>query len=160
MVNSDSNFIPKQNGEIRVRGLELEANLQPIDRLNVVAAWTWTPEANVIRNPANPSTVGKQATPVPLHQISLWSDYQWLSGIKAGLGVRYVGSTNGVDESAPKALSAYTMVDAMLGYTTGQWELALNARNLTDKEYISTCDASQCYYGDKRSVIGSLTYKF
>ncbi|MDI1363233.1 TonB-dependent siderophore receptor [Methylotenera sp.] len=160
VVNSDSNFIPKQNGEIRVRGLELEANLQPIDRLNVVAAWTWTPEANVIRNPANPSSVGKQANPVPLHQISLWTDYQWLSGIKAGLGLRYVGSTKGVDESAPKALSAYTLVDAMLGYTTGQWELALNARNLTDKEFISNCDASQCYYGDMRSVIGSLTYKF
>lgn len=160
VVNSDSSFVPRQNGEIRVRGLELEASLQPIDRMNMVAAWTWTPEANVTRNPANPNTVGKQATPVPRHQLSLWTDYKWPVGIKAGLGLRYVGSTEGIDESPPKALSAYTLVDAMLGYSTGQWDFALNARNLTDKEYMSTCDTSQCYYGDPRSVIGTLTYKF
>lgn len=159
MVTYDSTYTPKQTGEIRVRGLEVEALLQPIDRLNVVAAWSWTPEANVTQS-ANPSAIGKQASPVARHQVSLWTDYRWPFGIKAGAGLRHVGSTHGQDEAAPAAIPAYTLFDAMVGYEYGRWGIALNVRNIADKQYIAQCDSGQCYYGDSRKILGTLTYRW
>lgn len=38
--------------------------------------------------------------------------------------------------------------------------VAVNANNVFDKEYISTCDGFYCYYGDRRNVVASLDYKF
>lgn len=158
-VSYDSNYVPKQTGEIRVRGLEVEALVQPIENLNVVAAWSWTPEANVTKS-ANPDAIGKQANPVARHQVSLWADYRWPFGIKTGAGLRHIGSTRGQDEAAPAAIPAYILFDAMIGYDYGRWGIALNVRNIADKQYISQCDTSQCYYGDSRKVIGSLTYRW
>ena len=52
------------------------------------------------------------------------------------------------------------MIDALIGYQTGPWELAVNARNLTNKEYLSNCNDSECYYGETRSVIGTVNYRW
>lgn len=38
--------------------------------------------------------------------------------------------------------------------------VAVTATNLLNKDYLSTCDAYYCYYGDERSVVASTTYKF
>mgnify|MGYP006216517667 CR=1 FL=1 len=35
-----------------------------------------------------------------------------------------------------------------------------DAKNIFNKDYLSTCDGFYCYYGDQRSVVASATYKF
>ncbi|HBO12974.1 MAG TPA: TonB-dependent siderophore receptor, partial [Halieaceae bacterium] len=55
----------------------------------------------------------------------------------------------------------YTLGDLMLGYTLGAWDLALNVRNVTDKEYMATCLArGDCFLGEARTVVGRFTYRF
>lgn len=160
MVTYDSStYLPKQYGEILVRGLEFEANFQPINRLNVATSWTYTPKADVTKS-ANPDEIGKQANEVSRHQASLWSDYRWSFGLKAGLGLRYVGSNRGTSEATPVKVPAYTLVDAMLGYVLGKWELALNVRNLTDKEYLAHCGYNVCNYGDARNTKLTASYRW
>ena len=63
-------------------------------------------------------------------------------------------------QEAPAKIPDYTLIDALIGYQTGPWELAVNARNLTNKEYLSNCNDAECYYGETRSVIGTVNYRW
>ncbi|MFO6371718.1 hypothetical protein ACLBYN_04535, partial [Pseudomonas aeruginosa] len=38
--------------------------------------------------------------------------------------------------------------------------VAVNANNLFNKDYLASCDGYYCYYGDQRSVVGSVSYKW
>lgn len=160
VITFGQNFTPMQTGEVRVRGLELEASFQPVQRMNVVAAYTWTPDADVTAS-SNPDQIGKQLVGTPRNQVSLWGDYRIGNGLKVGLGVRFVGSTHGANESAPAKIPSYTLFDAMLGYDFERWSLALNARNLTDRIYVGrNCDAYSCGYGQRRSLVATATYRW
>lgn len=152
-------FTPKQTGEVTVQGLELEAVVTPMSGLNLTAAYAYTPKADVTKS-ANPAEIGKQASSVSKHRLSLWGDYRFNTGIKVGLGARYVGPTNGINESAVIEVPGYTLIDAMIGYDIGRWSLALNASNLTDKDYITNCGYGNCYYGTQRRAMMTATYRW
>jgi iron complex outermembrane receptor protein len=158
-ITYDSNFVAKQTGEVAVRGLELEAQVAPVRGMNMSVAYTWTPKADVTAS-ANASEVGKQLKAVSRNQMSLWTDYRFSNGLKLGMGVRYVGPNRGDEEAAPAKVPAYTLVDALVGYDISRWELALNLRNLTNKTYMASCDASRCWFGDQRKVTATATYRW
>ena len=47
----------------------------------------------------------------------------------------------------------------MLGFDHGNWRYALNASNLFDKEYVSTCLVrGDCWLGQRRQALASATY--
>lgn len=150
---------PRQTGEITVKGLEVEALVQPMRGMNLVAGYSYTPKADVTRS-SNPGDVGKQSMPVSRNQLSVWTDYKFDSGFKIGVGVRYVGANNGVLELSPVPVPSYTLADAMLGYDIERWSLALNVRNLSNKTYIGLCDPGHCYYGEPRKVTATATYRW
>jgi len=153
-------YVPEQVGEVRVKGLELEATVQPMRNLNVVAAYSWTPSAKVTQS-NNPDQVGKQLQAVSEHQLALWSDYRFPGGVKIGLGIRHVSSNHGYGEGAPTKVAGYTLFDTLLGYDFGRWKLALNVHNLADKVYLgNNCDTTSCGYGERRRILGSVTYRW
>ena len=64
------------------------------------------------------------------------------------------------DGAAPETPSV-TLLDLLFAYDTGNWRYALNVNNATDKEYVSTClSRGDCWFGARRSVIASATYRF
>jgi len=158
-VSYSTTYTPKQTGEILVRGLELEALLQPINGSNIVLAYTLTPKADVTES-ENPAEVGKQAMPVSRHRLSLWGDYRFATGFKVGAGARYVGSNRGYGESTPVKVPSYTIYDLLLGYELDRWNLTMNVRNLANKNYIANCDTSGCYYGEPRTIMATLGYRW
>ncbi|MFJ4250138.1 TonB-dependent siderophore receptor [Pseudomonas sp. NPDC089741] len=168
-VNSIVNnvTITSQTGEVKVKGLELEAVSDVTDNLKVIAAYTLA-KSEVQKGVDK----GNRLQLMPNQQASLWTDYTWhtglLDGFGIGGGVRYTGNTYGDKGNTwlGKA-DAYTVFDAAVHYDLGRLDnslkgasLALNATNLFDKDYISTCDGFYCYYGDQRSVVASATYKW
>lgn len=156
----DDNFLPRQTGEVTVRGVEFEALVEPVRNLNLTAAYSWTPKADVTAS-SDPLKIGKQNVAIPRHSLSLWADYHFGEGIKAGIGARYVGSTHGYNEEAPAKVPSYTLFDAMLGYELGPWTFALNARNLTDKIYVArSCQPTVCNYGERRQIVGTVAYRW
>lgn len=158
-ITYDSSFMPKQTGEVRVRGLELEATLRAGARTNVTVSYTYTPTADVTAS-VNASEVGKQLTAVPRHRGALWADHR-MGGVKAGLGARYTGSNLGDGEMAPAKVPAYTVLDALVAYEMDRWSLALNVRNLADKTYLANCDAyGSCYYGEPRRITATARYRW
>ncbi|WP_323159825.1 TonB-dependent siderophore receptor [Pseudomonas fluorescens] len=159
--------ITSQTGEVKVKGLELEATSDVTDNLKVIAAYTLA--KSEVQNGVDK---GNRLQLMPNQQASLWTDYTWHSGVLDGFGIgagaRYTGNTYGDKANTwlGKA-DAYTVFDASVHYDLGRLDnslkgasLAVNATNLLDKDYISTCDSFYCYYGDQRSVIASATYKW
>ncbi|WP_454870621.1 TonB-dependent siderophore receptor [Pseudomonas lini] len=166
-TNSDNVSITSQTGEVKVKGLELEAVSDVTDNLKVIAAYTLA-KSEVQKGDFK----GNRLQLMPNQQASLWADYTWHNGVLDGFGIgagaRYTGNTYGDQGNTwlGKA-DAYTVFDAAVHYDLGRLDnslkgasLALNATNLFDKDYISTCDGFYCYYGDQRSVVASATYKW
>jgi iron complex outermembrane receptor protein len=152
-------FLPRQTGEILVRGLELEAAFQPVKNLNVIAAYTYTPKA-IVTASSTPSEIGKQMQAVSRNQLSVWADYRFAMGLRVGMGARYMGSNRGYQESAAAPLPSYTVVDALVAYDLQRWSLALNLRNLGNKAYLSNCSAGSCRYGELRQAVATATYRW
>ncbi|KEQ52184.1 TonB-dependent siderophore receptor [Sphingobium chlorophenolicum] len=154
-----------QTGEVRSRGLELEAKGELLPGLKAVAAYTYTDTKVTKSN--NPAQLGTRFLGVPRHMASLWADYDFrdvgLAGFNVGGGVRYVAERPG-DLTGGLPAPAYTLFDAVASYSTGPWRLAVNVRNLTDKVYIPnncrTTFAGGCDYGAPRSIIATLGYSW
>ncbi|MCV3205714.1 TonB-dependent siderophore receptor [Mesorhizobium sp. YC-39] len=150
-----------QTGEVRHRGLEIEANADLASGLSMTAAYTYL-DAEITRD--DPLVIGNRPSLVPEHQASLWANYEvghgMLEGLSAGAGVRYIGASFG-DNANTVNVPSYTLVDAALRYKKNGWQAALNVSNLFDKTYYSTCyPGSGCIYGEGRVIKGSLSMKF
>ena len=111
------------------------------------------------------TTKGNRPGLVPAHTANPWMKYRFdrdskLAGLGLGGGVRYIGNLYG--EDANQYLSpSVTLFDASVSYDLGQYRLSVNASNLFDKEYVSSCTGTYyCYWGNGRTVIGNLAYRW
>ncbi|MFQ3786994.1 TonB-dependent siderophore receptor [Halomonas sp. A29] len=150
LVTSPAGF-QVQEGERRSRGFELEGSGYLTDHLRLTAAYTYT-DARLEDD--------SRAALIPRHQASTWFDYVFsegeLGGLQLGAGIRHVGSSVDGGLKVPD----YSVVDAMVRYDLDDhWRVQLNVNNVADETYVASCDY-WCYYGESRSVIGSLTYRW
>ena len=75
-----------------------------------------------------------------------------------GAGARYVGSTYG-DSANTVKIGSHIVFDAMAAYkVTDNVTLQVNATNLLDEEYVSTSYYGTDFYGDGRTILGTLKY--
>ncbi|EJK88309.1 TonB-dependent siderophore receptor [Rhizobium sp. AP16] len=158
-----------QQGEIHSRGLEFEARGNLTDNLELIGAISLL-DTEVSRS-TDTSIIGNQPQAVPRYYGSLWAnyalDYPALEGLTIGGGVRFVGSSYADDANKVKA-EGYTLLDAALKYDFGVknqklkgLEATLNVTNLLNKEYYSSCSSNYyCQYGNGRTVLAGLRYKW
>jgi len=150
-----------QKAEVTAKGIELELTHAFANRLDVLAAYSYT-DAKYTGD-ARAEEKGNQVETIPKNLASLWAIKRFAigdsDGFRSGLGVRYVGSTH--DSFGVLKTPDVTLVDAMLGYDSGSWRYAVNASNLFDKEYVSTClSRGDCWLGARRTAIASATYSW
>lgn len=147
-------------GEIRSRGLELEAVASVLDGLDIVGSLTYQ---DVEITQSNDGDQGNRPSGTPKYLAALWADYTQptgpLQGLGAGAGVRYVGSSYGDNAHEARENDAYALVDAALHYEWNSLRLGINATNLFDKDYIITQDG-YTYRGEGRTVMASLRYRW
>lgn len=149
-----------QGGERHSRGFEFEGVGYLTDNLQVTAAYTYTDVTVDVSDTQKDLRAGL----IPRHQASLWLDYGFtqgaLSGLDLGAGARYVGTSVDSPQYSDTSVPSYTLYDAMASYRIdANWTAQVNVTNLTDEDYVSGCDY-WCYYGESRSVIGSLKYRW
>ncbi|MBS6058624.1 MAG: ferrichrome porin FhuA [Mixta calida] len=161
--NNALNQVPA--GEVRSRGVELEAKAAVTPSVNVTASYTYT-DAEYTKD-----TTMKGNTPaqVPKHMASLWGDYTFnsgpLSGLTLGTGGRLIGSSYGDPANSFKVGSAAVM-DAVVKYDLGRFgmygsSIALNVNNLLDREYVASCfETYGCFWGAERQVVATATFRF
>ncbi|MCY1425145.1 Ferrichrome outer membrane transporter/phage receptor [compost metagenome] len=177
IVLTGSDFISRPMGEAEVKGFELEAVGDVTENLKVTAAYTYA--NSKMTKVAQEADKNRPLPLTPENQASLWADYTWhtglLDGFGIGFGARYVGETENiaigsmafVRDKSDGDTDSYTVYDAAVHYDLGRLDsslqglsVAVNANNVFDKEFISTCDGFYCYYGDRRNVVASVDYKW
>lgn len=152
--------VQEQAGERHSQGVEIEGVGYLTDNLKLTASYTYTDA----RYDVSDDQKDERAPLIPYHMASTWLDYSFdgaLSGLALGGGVRYVGESKPSPGSTiERDVPSYTLYDAMVRYDFDKhWTAQVNANNLTDEKYVSGCDY-YCYYGESRSVIGSLKYRW
>lgn len=165
MADPNGSFWSVEGGEIRSRGVEIEAKAALSASVNVVGSYTYT-DAEYTTD-----TTYKGNTPaqVPKHMASLWGDYTLydgaLSGLTLGTGVRYTGSSYG-DPANSFKVGSYTLVDALVRYDLARVgmagsNVALHVNNLFDREYVASCFSTYgCFWGAERQVVATATFRF
>jgi iron complex outermembrane recepter protein len=157
-----------QAGEVRSQGVELEAEAQPIDGLLMTLSYTFQ-DVEVTKD--NTGLEGQTPVWVPEQLLSLWADYGFydgpLDGLVAGIGTRYIGEAEYNAATNEGEVPDVTLVDIALRYDLGQasqslrgTELGLSVNNLTNERYYSCFDASNCWFGEERTVEASVSYTF
>lgn len=178
-VLSDSTSNPaltlrRQVGEVRSRGLELEAQASLAAGLDLTAFYSYT-DTRVTETP-NTWEKDSRLPRTPRDSAGLWLDYRLqgglLKGLGAGIGLRYVGESRYTGRNSARAFNPalpaivsvesedYTLVDASLHYDLDDVRLAVNASNLLDKTYDTTCTEVTCYYGNRRTLTFSASYSW
>ncbi|MGY1488150.1 TonB-dependent siderophore receptor [Methylobacillus pratensis] len=163
--------------DARIRGFELEGKAAVTDNFSLLGSYTYM-DSEITDSNSTAEIEGRAIPQVAKHMSSLWANYAfttgYLDGLSVGLGARYVGGTYGVASPASGAptdnrylhTDAYTTYDAAvrynlksLGYSGA--EFAINASNLTDRLYVTTCTTmGACYYGSGRVVNATLKYNW
>jgi len=157
-------FFSKQVGEIRVRGVELEGKAE-LGRFDLTAAYAFMKSEFTRSNDGNE---GLEKSNVPRHQASAWVDYRFegaATGLNFGAGVRRTGAYYG-DDFEQVRNDSVTLVDASARCELGEFlplargvNLGVNVRNLADEDYL-TCSFGNCSYGLRRTVEGTLSYRW
>jgi iron complex outermembrane receptor protein len=152
-------------GEVRSRGLELDASGQLSDRWSLIGSYAYT-DAEVTKDPA---LQGKRLQNVAKHTGSLSAVYDvgsLLGGddLRVGAGARYVGQREG-DAKNSFNLPGYTVADLFASYDTkieGQKvKFQVNVKNLFDRTYYTSAASSVFVsMGDARQVSVSSTLEF
>ena len=114
---------------------------------------------------SNDGDQGQRLESVPKHTASAWLSHRFAAegrgGWTVGGGVRYTGSQSSSSGTYAISTPASTIADAMLAYDAGDWRVAFNVVNLTDKVQITQCLArGDCFYGQARTYTLTSTYRF
>ncbi len=143
----------RQIGEVKSRGLELEATATIAETWDLRAAYAYNDTEQL-----GGTNTGQQMWNAPRHLASVWLDHDFGNGVRAGGGIRYVGERESVDNNI--TLDSYTLLDVGASYRRDNLEASLNITNLTDKTYLATCGWYGCHYGEGRTATAVVKYKW
>lgn len=159
---TDPTFVlqTSQTGEVRSKGFEVEAVANLMEGLKFVGAYT-AYDFETTRS-LDPTLVGKVLPNVPQHFGSAFLDYTvqdgWLKGFGLGGGVRYVG-TSFADPLNQFRVPQHVLGDIVVHYERAGWRAQVNMTNFLDETYVAGCSStSACFYGERRKILGSLSY--
>ncbi|MCP1854896.1 MULTISPECIES: TonB-dependent siderophore receptor [Bradyrhizobium] len=169
VLRTDPNNMAFQaaTGQVESKGVELEAKLALKQGFDLTAAYT---HLNVVITQGNPDTTGNELSGIPGNSFAAFGKYTFQSGVPVeglglGLGVRYIGTNFGNDQNTFQN-AATTLFDAVIDYDLGKLDrrflgatMRVNATNLFDTHY-QTCQSGYCYAGERRQVIGTLSYRW
>ncbi len=154
LVTSTTGSRQEQSGKQTSQGFEVEGVSYLTDQLQLIASYTYTDAEG---------DNGQRKSLIPRHQAAAWLDYDFqgtiVDGLKVGAGIRHVGESSG---GPTIEVPSYTVSDAMASYDINEsWTAQINVNNITDEEYVASCESDfWCYYGESRSIIGSVKYRW
>jgi len=152
-----------QTGEVRSRGLELEARADLTRNLSVIAQYTYL-DTRITRS--NDGDLGLPLMSAPKHSASVWGKYSFLVGEStrafAALGVRYLGKSRSAWDTDYAGITnpSITLVDIALGFDQGPWHFSFNINNLLNKQSLMDCKGNLCYRSAERTANLSALYRF
>lgn len=154
-----------QDGKVRSQGIEIEANANPIDGLNLRGGFSYN-DSEILESASNPAMIGNRFGEAgSKFNYNFWADYKFGQGTLKNFGIS--GGFNGASDfntmenypvSGEFILPAYTVFNTAVYYENSKIRASVNINNVTDETYYkgwSTVTPQQ-----PRAVYGALTYKF
>jgi iron complex outermembrane recepter protein len=151
-----------QLGKQRHQGVEVEVQAKPIAELNFSATYSKL-NARVVEG-YDPANNGKRPWNVPETTASLWASYDLpfaaLRGVSVNIGMTYQSDTTS-DEAETFLVPSYLLWDAAIHYKLSAWKFSINAENMANKHYLSSCYTTEgCTRGEARSVVATAAYQW
>ena len=145
-------------GKQRVQGFEIGVAGQVLPNLNVFGGYTYL-DSEFVDSP-DPDVEGNELLNVPRHSATLWVTYDFLEKWQIGGGPTYVSSRYNNAANASR-IPGHVLWDATLAYQlTKNFELRLNAINLTNDLYYTSISGGHTVPGNGRTFIFSTSFKF
>ncbi len=158
--------ISRLDGEQQSKGVELEAQWQPLPNWQIQSGWAYS-KATITQSTKNPASVGYDLANAPRNSGNFWNRYNIpvgpLKGLGFGAGVICVGQSWAGDPTTALyyPLKAWTRVDLSTYYTWKRFDLALNVQNAFDRRYISSSQsATTLNVGEQRKLTFSVGRRF
>ncbi|MFT3687447.1 TonB-dependent siderophore receptor [Paenirhodobacter sp.] len=148
---------PRAIGEVRVKGVEVEAKAELTEALSLVAGWTHM-KSEILENGLG-GNEGNRVPFVPKEQASLWALYQ-VPGqdITLGLGARYEGSYFYAEDNTKKN-AGFTTFDASFSYQVREdTALSVNVSNLFDKKAVANGGYGADWFNEGRTITATLRH--
>lgn len=150
-----------QVGEIRSRGVELEARGRLTGELQGVLGYTYLDTE--ITKSVDARKKGNNNAMAPRHQISLWLDWdaaRLLPGLTIGGGLRYQSESYATQFNG-RVTPSHTTADLAVRYENDDFALDLGVTNVFDKQYYGVCyDNLGCAYGEGRKASLTISRQF
>ncbi|MEO3388023.1 TonB-dependent siderophore receptor [Mesorhizobium sp. CAU 1741] len=153
--------MPETIGEVRVRGLDLEAKAEVMDNVNLIAAYSYM-VSEIVEN-GTAGNVGNELSFVPNHLFSLWVDYTLPGSGKRGdmtfgAGARYTGDYFFNDANTQSTGSA-VVFDASFNYKIQEnTSLQLNVSNIFNEKHVAYGGFGADFYNPGRSISATLRH--
>jgi outer membrane receptor for ferric coprogen and ferric-rhodotorulic acid len=157
----------QNSGKVRAQGFEAEVSGEVIDRLQLLAGYTYT-QTKVLKDADAAQNGVPYNSYVPRHLLRVWADYG-LSGaldrVSVGAGVNAQSSNYRVSPISGNDMtqSGYAVWNGRVSYRIDDtWSVALNGNNLFDKRYYVTVGTEGFgnFYGEPRNFVMSLKADF
>lgn len=160
--------IYENSGENTFTGFEVEGRKTFDNGISLIAAYTYT--HGEITDNLDSSIIGNTPTTTPRHVASLWVNYAAsedtvIDGLSVGGGIRATSESFTSDANTGKN-AGVVYLDAAISYDFGAknpdlkgLSLSVSATNLANREE-QVCNGGYCYFGQGRTVLGSLKYKW
>ncbi|PLS21295.1 TonB-dependent siderophore receptor [Amylibacter cionae] len=149
-------------GEVRVRGLDLEAKAE-FGSYDLTASYSFL-DAEIVENGTS-GNVGNTPGLVPTHIASIWASRTWdnvgAGDLTVGLGARYNGGYYYDDSNTAGETGSFFVVDAGVSYDlTEKTTLSANVTNLFDEKHVAYGGFYADFYSPGREVQLKLSHKW
>ncbi|SOC45264.1 iron complex outermembrane recepter protein [Rhizobium subbaraonis] len=158
-VTNPDTLLPSTIGEVRVRGLDLEAKAELKNGFSLIAAYSYL-DSEIVEN-GSAGNEGNRMQLVPKHIASLWLNYE-LEGngsrgdLTVGAGARYTGSYYFTAENI-NGTGGSVVFDAAATYKLAQnTALELNISNVFNKKYVANGGFGADFYNPGRTIFATL----
>ncbi len=158
-VNDPITLQPSTIGEVRVRGIDLEAKAELTNNLSLIAAYSYM-DPEIVENGAG-GNEGNRPQFVSKHLASLWANYKVEgSGRRGdmtfGVGGRYIGAYYFTPDNT-SGTSGNVVFDAAFTYQfLDNSALQVNVSNLFDKKYVAYGGFGADFYNPGREITATL----
>jgi iron complex outermembrane recepter protein len=151
--------LPSTIGEVRVRGLDLEAKAELTNNISLTAGYSYL-DSEIVED-GDGGNDGNRLQFVPRHTASLWATYL-LEGsgqrgdMTFGIGGRYSGSYY-FDDANTQLTGSSFVVDAAFTYKIKEnTALEVNVSNLFDEKHVAYGGFGADFYNPGRAIYATL----
>jgi len=146
-------------GEVRVRGIDLEAKAEVTDNISLTAAYSYM-MSDIVEN-GTLGNEGNEMSFVPNHIASLWVNYGlpgngFRGDMNFGLGARYTGAYY-FNDANTQSTGSSIVFDAAFNYKIQEnTSFDVNVTNLFDEKHVAYGGFGADFYNPGRAIYATL----